>query len=83
MYADLRKQKLLSYIIESLKNQTKVHLKRPDDLIDFIDVRDVSKIIFQFAVDDNFGIFNVGSSTINTPLDLTQKLCNERGYRKI
>ena len=76
------KKKLLSYIIESLKNQTKVHLKRPDDLIDFIDVRDVSKIIFQFAVDDNFGIFNVGSSTINTPLDLTQKIMQMRGISK-
>ena len=43
-----------------------INLRRPNDLIDFIDVRDVAKIISQFAVDKN-GIFNIGSVTSNTP----------------
>ena len=73
------KNKLLSSIILNLNNDISINLRRPNDLIDFIDVRDVAKIISQFAVDKNYGIFNIGSATSNTPLNLTKKIIKIKG----
>ena len=68
------KSKLLSYIINNLKNKKIINLKRPHDLIDFIDVRDVARIINKLIEGNNAGIFNLGTSSINTPLCLSRKI---------
>ena len=73
------KNKLLSSIILNLNNNITINLRRPNDLIDFIDVRDVANIISQFAVDKNYGIFNIGSGSSNTPLNLTKKIIKIKG----
>ena len=73
------KNKLLSSIILNLNNNIRINLRRPNDLIDFIDVRDVANIICQFAVDKNYGIFNIGSGSSNTPLNLTKKIIKIKG----
>ncbi len=68
------KSKLLSYIINNVKNKKKINLKRPEDLIDFIDVRDIASIIYKLADGDYTGIFNLGTSIQNTPFNLTKKI---------
>ena len=68
------KNKLLSSIIDNAKRRNIIKLNRPFDLIDFIDVRDVAKIIAKFVVNNDHGIYNLGSSTSNTPLSLAKKI---------
>ena len=51
-------------------------------MIDFIDVRDVANIIYQFAVDENFGIYNIGSSIVSSPKNLAQKIMQIKDISK-
>ena len=76
------KKKLLSYIIKNVIKRKKIHLKRPNDMIDFIDVRDVANIIYQFTVDENFGIYNIGSSIVSSPKNLAQKIMQIKDMSK-
>ena len=48
------KAKLMSSIICNVDNKNKINLKRPYDLIDFIDVRDVAKIINKFISQEKY-----------------------------
>ncbi len=73
------KVKLLSSIISDANSNKLIKLKRPFDLIDFIDVRDVAKIILKFVEDDSYGIYNLGSSMINSPLSLAKKIIKIKG----
>ena len=75
------KSKLISYILNNIKNKNKINLKRPLDLIDFIDVRDIASIINKLINDNHVGIFNLGTSTNNTPLGLAKKILKIKGLK--
>ena len=51
------------------------------DLIDFIDVRDIASIINKLINDNHVGIFNLGTSTNNTPLGLAKKILKIKGLK--
>ena len=77
------KEKLLSSLIDKVIKKKPIFLKRPFDQVDFIDVRDVANIISQFAQKNNNGIFNVGTSSNNTPLSLAEKIVELKGNNQI
>ncbi len=77
------KGKLLSFLIDKVIKKKPILLKRPFDQVDFIDVRDVANIISQFVNNNNNGVFNVGSSSIHTPLILAKKIVELKGNNQI
>ena len=78
-----RKEKLLSYMINNIKRNKPVILKRPYDIIDIIDVRDVVNIIKNLLKMNFSGILNIGNSIENSPLDLAKILVSLFGSGKI
>ena len=78
-----KKEKLLSYMIDNFKRNHPVILKRPHDIIDIIDVRDVSIIIKKLLKINFSGILNIGNSKEISPLKLAHVLRNIFGSGQI
>ena len=76
-------KKLLSSTILNLLKNKSVFLRRPYDKLDFVDVRDVANVI-KIVIENNcFGVFNVGSSKVYTPLKLARKIVNTLDYGEV
>ena len=78
-----KKEKLITYMVNKLINKKPIILKRPNDLIDIIDVRDVSKIIKNLIKIDYSGILNIGTSFESSPIQLAKKLVKLYGSGEI
>jgi len=61
---------LIPYLIKSLKSGKKIHLNEPYAARDFINVKDICKIIFKFLEIKKQGIFNVGTGNAKSPKDI-------------
>ena len=74
-----KKEKLLSYMVNQVINNNKIILQQPHNSIDFIDVRDVVRVIKNVIEVDFCGILNVGNSMSISPLQLANKLIDLYG----
>lgn len=78
-----KNEKLISYMVNKLINKKPIILKRPNDIIDIIDVRDVTKIIKNLIKIDYSGILNIGTSFESSPIQLAKKLVKLYGSGEI
>ena len=78
-----KNEKLITYMVNQIINNKPIILKRPNDNIDIIDVRDIVRIIRSLIKIKFSGILNLGTSSENTPFQLASNLIKLYGSGKI
>lgn len=81
-----RKEALIPYIINSIKNKKKIDVNNPDLKLDYINVTDVAKFFFKsLDISFNSGAYNLGTAraiTLNSILKKILKLTKSKNQKK-
>ena len=69
-----RKNALIPYLLNCVKNKRNIYLGEPYSARDFINVKDVCEAIVLFIKNPKSGIFNVGSGVAYNPLNIVNMI---------